>query len=224
MNAPVKFMFDTPFDAPQAPPPVAHGEVELLKQNHKIELERLQSEALQQGLEEGRREAQESLERQLLAALEQLVRDKQQTKEDINAKLQDARASSIRFAMTIAKKLASSLLARYPQEHIETFFRDALALLPEKTALRLHVAPHLATAMEPRLAAVMERNGQKNALQIIADETIEGVNLRLLWADGGIEHDTDQIFATIEQMIETSLYADQGSPTRQGLATTGEAK
>ncbi len=213
MNAPEKFMFDTAFDAPAAPPPVAHDEVELLKQMHASELERVRNEALQQGLEEGRREAQEGVERQLFVTLDQLISDTERYKENINAELSAARAASTLLAMTIARKLASSLLARYPVDHIETFFRESLALLPDKTTLRLHVAPPLTKALETRLAAVLERNGQENILQIIADEAVEGANFRLIWADGGIEHNTDQMFATIEKMIETSLYGDQEPAT-----------
>ena len=208
MSAPAKFLFDTRLDAPTAPPPVAFGEVELLKAAHAAELDRVREEALRQGFEEGRSEAQKELEHELYKKLDTLVEDTQAYQTEIDARLHAARRSSVLLAMTIAKKLAGSLLARYPFEHIEHFFRDSLALLPDKTNLRLHVAPHLAATLQPRLQSLLERNGQENALQIMDDDSIDGVQCRLIWNDGGIEQNPDSIFAEIEKMIETCLYSE----------------
>jgi flagellar biosynthesis/type III secretory pathway protein FliH len=162
---------------------------------------------LQRGREEGRLEASQTLEHELFKKLNHLVENKQTFQQEVDAQLHTAHTSAQLLAMTIAKKLAGSLLARYPAEHIEMFFRQCLTLLPHKTNLRLLVAPQLANTLQPRLEALLERNGQQNELQVVEDETIEGVNCKLIWADGGIEQNTDDIFAQIEKMIETCLYA-----------------
>lgn len=207
MSAPAKFLFDIQLDAPTAPPPIAHNDVEELKVNHAAELARVREEALQLGREEGQREAEKTLEHELFKKLNQLIDDKEAHQLDVEAKLHAIRTSSLLLAMTIAKKLAGSLLAKYPAEHIEQFFRDSMSLLPDQTTLRLHVAPGLANTLQPRLEALLERNGQQNALQAIEDDSIEGVSCRLIWTDGGIEQNTNQIFAVIEKMIETCLYS-----------------
>ena len=212
MNAPAKYLFDTQLDAPLGPPPINHDDVEALKAAHAAELERVRADALQTGREEGRLEAQESLERELFRKLDQLVSDKEAYQKDIDLKLHKAHSSALLLAMTIARKLAGSLLARYPIEHIEQFFRECLSLLPDKTSLRLHVAPQLSGALQPRLEAMLERNGQENALQTVEDETIEGVACRLVWADGGIEQNTETIYAQIETLIETCLYSQTDRP------------
>ncbi len=229
MNAPEKyqpekFLFDMQLDAPAAPPPVAFAEVEEMKQAHARELARVREEALLEGIEKGRLEAEETIERELYRQLDKLVAHKEAYQAEIDAKLHAARHSSLLLAMTIAKKLAGSLLQRYPADHIEQFFRTSLALLPDKTSLRLLVAPGLAATLHPRLQALLERNGQENALQIIEDDTIEGVSCRLIWTDGGIEQDTDALFARIESLIETCLYAEtQQVKTEQktGMLPTG---
>ena len=181
MSAPAKFLFDDLLDAPTAPPPIAFDEVEQLKQDHADELERVKVESYDQGLAEGRLESNETLEHELHKKLDQLIQDKEALRDEIDAELREARSSSLLLAMTIANKLAGSLLVRYPLEHVEMFFHKSLSLLPDNTDLRLHVSPHLASALQPRLEAVMERNGQHNALMTVEDPTIEGVNCRLVW-------------------------------------------
>lgn len=218
MSAPAKYLFDTLLDAPVAPPPIAFDDVEEMKALHAAELTRIREEALEQGRKEGRLEAQDSLERELFRHLDQLVKNKEDYQDDIDAKLHAARRSSVLLAMTIAKKLAGALLAKYPFEHIEQFFSDTLSLLPDKTALRLHVAPELASTLQPRLLALLERNGQENTLLTVEDETIEGVNCRLTWIDGGIEQNTDDIYSRIENMIETCLFS-QAEPSETKSAT-----
>lgn len=208
MSAPAKFLFDTLLDAPAAPPPIAHDDVELLKEQHAAELARVQEKALQQGREEGRLKAEETIERELFKKLDQLVGHKEEFQQQIDAKLRAIHSSSVRLSLTIAQKLASSLLKRYPAQHIEQFFQNSMSLLPDETSLRLHVAPGLAGTLQPRLEALLERNGQENALQMIEDDAIEGVQCRLVWKDGGIEQNTDGIFTQIDKMIETCLYSE----------------
>ncbi len=226
MNAPVKYLFDNDFDMSEAPPPVSHQEVEALKQRHRTELQHAREQALREGEEKARLAAEESLERDLYRKLDELVQNGQALQDQSDQKIRAMRHSSQLLAMTIARKLAGSLLNRYPAEHIEAFFRDSLALLPDKTALRLHVAPRLAAPLQPRLASLLERNGQENALQIIEDPQLDGVNCRLVWADGGVEQNIDEIFARIEKMLETSLYsrpASSSSPSSLPFEESGKA-
>ena len=206
MSTPAKFLFDTQLDAPAAPPPIAFDDVEQLKLDHASELERVKARSFQEGMEAGRLESNETLEHELHKKLDQLIQNKEAFQSEIEAELREARSASLLLAMTIANKLAGSLLVRHPLEHVEMFFHQSLSLLPDKTDLRLHVAPTLASALQPRLEAVMERNGQQSALVTVADETIEGVNCRLTWTEGGIEQNTDKLYADIERLIETCLY------------------
>ena len=215
-TAPEKFLFDTAFDAPRTPPPIPQAEVEKMRQSHLEELEQVRQQALQQGLEQGRQEAQESLDRQLAEALEQLIQEKELTHKEMEARLYEARSSCVQLAMTIAQKLAGTVLARTPQDHIEQFFRDSLALLPDRATLRLHLAPALVEPLQSRLENVLKRNGQENSLVIVPDETIRGASLKLLWADGGIEHDPDRLFATIKQMVETRFSEKPGMTANHG--------
>ncbi len=208
MSTPAKFMFDTLLDAPAAPPPIAYDEVEQLKLDHAQELERAKAQSFEEGLKAGRLESDETLEHELFKKLDQLIQNKETLQSEIDTDLSEARSASLLLAMTIANKLAGSLLVRHPLEHIEMFFRQSLSMLPDKTELRLHVAPHLAEALQTRLEAVMERNGQESALVTVEDETIEGVNCRLTWTQGGIEQNTDKLYADIERLIETCLYSD----------------
>ena len=212
MSTPAKFMFDTLLDAPTAPPPIAFDEVEQLRLEHAQELERVKTQSFEEGLKAGRLESDQTLEHELHKMLDQLIQNKETLASEIDAELQEARSASLLLAMTIANKLAGNLLVRHPLEHVEMFFRQSLSLLPDKTELRLHVAPHLVQSLQPRLEAVMERNGQQSALVTVEDEAIEGVNCRLTWTEGGIEQNTDKLYADIERLIETCLYSNADTP------------
>ena len=209
MNAPVKFLFDNNLEAPQAPPAIAHDVVEALKTAHAAELIKAREDALQLGREQGQAEAKKSIEHDLYRHLDVMVQNKELYAREIDAKLEATRSSSVLLAMSIARKLAGSLLARYPVEHIEQFFNESLSLFSNDAILRLHVAPGLAKTLQPRLEAMLERNGQKNALQTVTDEEIDGVTCKLQWAQGGIEQNTEELFAQIEKLIETCLYAQK---------------
>ena len=140
MSTPAKFMFDTLLDAPTVPPPIAFDEVEQLKLDHAQELQRVKAQSFEEGLVAGRLESDQTLEHELYKMLDQLIQNKQTLQNEIDAELCEARSASLLLAMTIASKLAGSLLVRHPLEHIELFFRESLSMLPDKTDLRLHVA------------------------------------------------------------------------------------
>ena len=207
-TAPAKFLFDTNLEAPAAPPPVAFNEVEQLKALHAQELTRVKQEALEMGRQEGRLETEQSIERELYNSIDQLIQNAQILQADIDEKVQSTRTSSLLLAQSVARKLAGPLLAQYPSEQIESFFNQSLSFLPDKTALRLHVPPQLAGALQPRLEAALERNGHENLLTIVEDDSNEGINCQLVWADGGIEQSTDKIYAQIENMIASFLNTD----------------
>ena len=58
----------------------------------------------------------------------------------------------------------------------------------------------------------------------VEDETIEGVNCRLTWTEGGIEQNTDKLYADIERLIETCLYSNDETATNVKTADkTGSA-
>ncbi|MCP4936512.1 MAG: hypothetical protein GY927_20480 [bacterium] len=221
MSTPAKFMFDTLLDAPAAPPPIAYDKVEQLKLDHAQELERVKAQSYEEGFEAGRIESDKTLEHELHKMLDQIIQTKETLQSEIDAELREARSASLLLAMTIANKLAGSLLVRHPLEHVEMFFLESLSMLPDKTELRLHVAPHLAPALQPRLNAVMERNGQQSALVTVEDQTIEGGNCRLTWNEGGIEQNTDKLYADIERLIETCLYSNTETQQSEAADKTG---
>ncbi len=212
MSTPAKFMFDTLLDAPEAPPPISFDEVEQLKLDHASQLQRANAQSFEEGRKAGRIESDQTLDHELHKKINQLIQNKESFQSEIEAELREARSASLLLAMTIANKLAGSLLDRHPQEHVEAFFQKSLSMLPDKTDLRLHVAPSLASALKPRLEAVMERNGQQSSLVMVEDQDIEGVNCRLTWTQGGIEQNTDKLFADIERLIETCLYSNAETP------------
>ncbi len=212
MSTPAKFLFDTNLEAPAAPPPVAFSEVELLKSEHAAEIARVRAQTLELGKQQGRLEAEQAIERQLQEKIDQFIGDKEAYQAQINEQVQSARSSALLLAMTVAQKLAGSLLKKYPTQKIEEFFIQSLSLLPDQAALRFHLAPQLADALQPRLVQILEQNGHENELTLVEDDTLEGINCRLVWTQGGIEQNTDKTQALVEQMIETFVHSKTPSP------------
>ena len=215
MSTPAKFMFDTAFDGPSTPPPIAHEDVEALRQAHAAELEQARLEARQQGLEEGRAEAMQSLDRQLSEQLEKFLSERRELQQKIDDSLQKIRAMSLRLALESAQKLAGELIKQRPGEHVESFFQDCLALLPTKAELQLHMKPGLAETLKPRLEAMMARAGQQSSLVIYDDETLSGADCRLLWADGGVEQNGQALLEQIDGIVAAYLEAEQNAVDKQ---------
>lgn len=179
------------------------------------EVEAARQEAFAQGAQNAEAAAQtalaQSLQRAAKTASQLLARQ--------DAALAEIRAEASSLALAAARKVSGAALARYPLDEIERAVAAALHEYHGETRLVVRVAAALVGPMQARLPEMIAAEGFPGRVVVAADPALHGANSRIEWADGGVERDTDKIFASLEAEIvrwhaaETAQLNTDAQPT-----------
>ncbi len=112
------------------------------------------------------------------------------------------RQESAALALQVARKLAESALAAFPEKEVEALVADCLHKLHREPRLVVHVSTACAEALRADIDALAQQHGYTGRVVILAEPGLTGADCRVEWADGGIERDLAETFATIEQCAE----------------------
>jgi flagellar assembly protein FliH len=139
------------------------------------------------------------------------------------ASLDDMKKSTLSeatdLAATIARKLATSLVAAQPTKEIETLVSECLATLEGVPHLVIRCNAELAEAVRAIAMQKIETSGFTGRLVVMGEPEIALGDCRLEWVDGGIVRDQAATAAEIDRRI-ASFIAARGN--RNGAHGAGE--
>jgi flagellar assembly protein FliH len=201
MNAmvkPVKFTFDTPFDAPapsvepEAPPPPTFT---------LEELEAARAEAHAAGIEAGEARARAALEAAIEASLASIGRALGDLMARQAGMLIEIRADAAVLAHAIASKLAPTLMAKVPLVEVETMLDACLGDLADEPRIVVRLADQLVDALKPRIDGIAATAAYPGQVVLLGDPSIEVGDARVEWAHGGAERNTRTLASAIEAAV-----------------------
>ena len=120
----------------------------------------------------------------------------------LDATVLTLRQESAVLALQVARKLAETALAAFPQTEVEALLGECLHNLHREPRLVVRASAACAEALRGEIDALCQQHGYTGRVVILAEPQLSGADCRIEWADGGIERDLAQTFATIEECVE----------------------
>ena len=211
-----KFLFDTSFDAPEAPEEPAVDPVEEVEPEpvpeppppptySEADLAAARAEAEAAGREEGLNEAGAGVERRAAAALEAITTRLDglaQSHAETQATLQREAAA---VAIAVARKMLPELARRNGLNEIERAVEDAMGLILEEPRVTIRVAEAMLDAVRGGLTDLVDRSGFEGRLSIAGDPAMADGDCRIDWSAGGAERDTEALWRDIDEIIVRNL-------------------
>ena len=143
----------------------------------------------------------------------------------IAASLDDNRkatlAEAVELAASIARKLASSLVAQHPTAEIEALVAECLASLENVPHLVIRCNTELADAVREIATDRIATSGFAGRLVVMGAPEIAVGDCRLEWVDGGLVRDQATLAIEIDRRIAAFLAA---RGIKQGASRAGEAE
>lgn len=211
MTGVVKFTFDQNFEKPSEGQ-AARLEKEACKYTD-MELETAARQAFAEGhtagLAEARADAEEAIVKALEAAADALAGLSQGQQTAVATQRQEA----VELACLIARKLAPTLISRWPLEEIEALVGECLAVLHEEPRVVVRVNEVLLDGLKDRLDGLSQRAGFAGQIVLLPDDAIAPEGCRVEWADGGADWDPTQLAATIEAKVARHVQAVAAAAT-----------
>lgn len=217
MAAAEKFMFGRDFAeetgpaaAPAAEPaPEPEPEPEPEPSYSPAELEAAKSEArdaaYRDGLAEGRRQAEAEADQALTQATDRLGQALGELARDQVEQIERRDREALQTAVQLLRRLFPALTRRHGQAEIEAVLQQALERLRDEPRVVVRVADSRLDALRERVDPLAQRVGFEGRIVLLADAEIADGDVRVEWADGGAERDSDRLWREVERAVERAL-------------------
>jgi flagellar assembly protein FliH len=208
MASPARFTFDLnlehrPGRVPPPPPPVPSIPEDVVAQ--------LVANARQEGFAEGMRvgegNAAAMASQTTAAAAATLATQTAQLMASLEAAQHEHHAQAVDLALSVGRKLALHLVARFPLSELEALVKECLPSLNGVPHLVIRCHPDLADAIRDAATAQMSHAGFAGRLVVMGDPEIRLGDGRLEWVDGGLVRDIAETSREIDRQIATYLAA-----------------
>ena len=211
MNMSGKFLFDTSFEAEDLaddavrpthkPPPPKFGEEDL---------EQARTEGHAQGKEIGAQEAMQSIEQQISQAVDAVSAQMSGLAQaQVESRERQGR-EALEVAMTVVRKIFPRLAGQHGLAEVESVVCDCLERLREEPRIVIRVADALLDQVEARIGDLAKRAGFEGNIVYLAQDGLNPDDVRVEWADGGAERDSERLWREIDQI--TARIATSGTP------------
>jgi flagellar assembly protein FliH len=188
---PVRFLFDVEFDRGSSLSGAALAAAE--------------SEAFKRGHAAGEAEATARIERRLTAVIGQSAERFGDLAKKFAALESRLEAEAVEVAVAIARKLAPALIAREPVTEIEALVVDVLSHVRSAPHIVVRMAEDLLEPAGSRLKHIAEQRGFASRLVLLPAPDLKPDEVRVEWADGGVERDRDAIETRIDEAVSRYL-------------------
>ncbi|MCI0492762.1 MAG: hypothetical protein L0Z07_07480 [Planctomycetes bacterium] len=219
MNAPRKFLFDRTFESAATPEAAKRVETKPVAKTYtEEELNQAREDGLAAGRQAGQKAAEDSLERQVAQALTSMT---QQVAELSRAHAEDVERRSreaIETALTIVRKLFPRLAQDHGMAEIEAVVGESMTRLRDEPRVVVRVADSLLDAVNERVSELAAKAGFEGKIVLIAQDDLQAGDVRVEWADGGAERDSNTLWQQIDAIVERVMGIPRSS---KSLAATG---
>ncbi|UYN98183.1 MAG: hypothetical protein KIT02_09345 [Devosia sp.] len=206
MASPARFTFDldlTSRSGRRAAPPVPSIPEDVVAQL----VANAREEAFAEGRAAGARDAEAMAAQTIAAAAATLATQTAQMTRAFDEALGEQHDEAVGLAMTIGRKLALHLVARFPITELKALISECLPSLSGVPHLVIRCHPDLADAIRDAAEAQMTSSGFAGRLIVMGDPDIRIGDGRLEWADGGLVRDIAATGGEIDRQIATYLAA-----------------
>lgn len=164
-------------------------------------------EAYAEGLAAGETNATTMAAQTLAAAAATLATQTASMAAALDETIAAHRSDSVDLALTVGRKLALHLIARFPRLELEALVAECMSSIGAAPHLVIRCHPDLAEHIREAATAQMTHSGFAGRLVVMGDPDIRIGDGRLEWVDGGIVRDIAQTAGEIDRQIRAYLAA-----------------
>jgi flagellar assembly protein FliH len=200
-----KFLFDTSFEPEDMDGSVMPGQKPAKPKFGEADLEKARTEGFAAGKESGRQEAMQSIEQQIsqtLSAISEQLTGLSQAQ--VQASERQTRGA-VEAALTVVRKMFPRLAGRHGLTEIESVVCDCLERLRTEPRIVIRVADSLLDQVEQRVIQLAAGAGFDGKIVFLSQEGLQPGDIRVEWADGGAERDSDRLWHEIDQIITRTI-------------------
>lgn len=193
---------DLPIEPEAPPPPPTYSQEQLDRA-----MADAREQGRQHGIEEGRLQAQhEETQRQQATqqALASITTQLAQAQSAYAARLEQGRQETTQLALAIAKQVCHLTLREYPAAFFDTLVLRCLPVILRQPRLIATVHPDLVEIVEQSFRQMRMENNYEGLLEVRANATLAAFDAKLHWEDGSAEIRTDEIWRSIENILQES--------------------
>jgi flagellar assembly protein FliH len=192
-----RYNFDTVFardgsDGGVSPPPANAKKVYT-----QAEIDKLTGEARNEGMHAGQVRALEALGHAAGHAASLL----QQALAQSHHEIEKVREEACKFAIAIARKLASEAIAHLPATDVEHALRQAMHQAIGEPRIVLKASPAVIEALAPHTEAIAHEEGFEGRLIVHAEPHLKGADCRIEWRGGGAERNQTAIEEALTELV-----------------------
>jgi len=207
MPPPEKFLFDTSFE----PAAEARAKAKPRPKYFDEDLARARAEGVAEGRDAGTREALSGIEQSIARSLDALAQQLPALRQTQIDACQAQSADALRAAVAVARKILPNLARRDGLAEIEALVRDSLERLRDEPRIVVRVADALLDPVRDRVSAAAAQAGYDGKIVFLAQDSLQPGDVRVEWADGGIERDSARLWreidATIQRLVGPPVHA-----------------
>jgi flagellar assembly protein FliH len=164
-------------------------------------------EAYAEGMKAGEQNAASMAAQTIAAAAGTLATQTTNAAKALDAARAEHHQQAVELALSIGRKLALHLVARFPLTELEALIAECLPSLNGVPHLVVRCHPDLADAIRDTATAQITHSGFTGRLVVMGDPDIRIGDGRLEWVDGGLVRDIADTAAQIDRQIATYLAA-----------------
>jgi flagellar assembly protein FliH len=196
MAAPAKFLFDMDFSAPDRMRERPATPAEIAQK-----IAAAEARAYRDGYDAAQREAKAESDRRSALALEEIginIKTIAQRFAGIETRME---TEAVDVAISVARKLCSTLIAAEPLGEITGLVKDCFSHLVATPHLVVRINDSLYEAAHERIERMAKQSGFEGRLVILAEPEIGTGDCKIEWADGGVVLERAAIEAKIDELV-----------------------
>ncbi len=213
---PSPYLFDVSFDADQ----IARAEAEAKAKEEEppeptftlLQIDEARKQGYDDGVQAGREEASSGIENSIAQTLDRIAGELPNIVQAQSAANEQMMANAAEIAVTIMRKIMPTLLERHGAAEIDALLSNCVSNLIDEPKIRIRVAADHAAEIEERLEGLVSASGFDGRFLVEPDEAMQPADCSIDWPGGGIEKQTDEIWAQFDAALERFL-AQYGQDT-----------
>jgi len=220
MNAPQKFLFERSFETVDPPGAPRKAVKEPVKTYSEAELSRAHDDGYAAGKQAAEHAAAQAIERHVAQALTTLNRQLAELGKAQAEAVERRSREAVQAALAVIRKLFPKLAQTHGLTEIEAVVAECLGQLHEEPRIVIRVADPLLDAVKERVMAMAAQVGFDGKIVLLAQDDLQAGDVRVEWADGGAERDSNLLWREIDAVVERTIGA---APAARQVAASAQS-
>ncbi|MEX0583913.1 MAG: hypothetical protein WD185_09605 [Sneathiella sp.] len=201
MNSTTRFLFDTEFGTEASPKATAKPVVREKPVYTESDVAALKAEAFENGVLQGQGESLQGVESTISDTMTAISNQLDQLLGNYEAKVDTVKQDAACLALVIASKLAPALIDLAPEAEVRKLIEESLVDLQDEPRIVIRASDATCQSISGKIDEITLSTAFPGKLILLPDDSKQGSDCRIEWADGGTERSLEDIQQRLESTI-----------------------